>query len=410
MKKFIFKIVFLFCLSFILTFPLNFDYLVEFNQYTIFFSERIVDFLAATIFNIELISTKLLSDSKALSIHSFFLICLSFLLACIWELYERFVSKNALNYTKLNYWFFVILRYYLSLVLLQYGFAKLFKTQFYLPEPNTLFTPLGFLDKDILYWSAIGSSKFYTIFGGFLEVVVAILLLFRRTYVLGSLLSVLLVSHIIAINIGFNISVKLFSSFLFLISCILVSPQLKALFYFFFSQKVISLKQISISYTTRKAKLVYFFLKSVVLIWLGIMSLYPYFLKGNFDDDTVKRPKLHGAYRIISNELKNRQEDSTNYFLLPKDTKRIFIHRKNYLITQSENDEFVDYKITYKPNQIQVYSSYSSYLPTRKTDFTYIFVNDSIVEFKSDWQQIRLQKIDWKNLPLLNDNLHWTVD
>lgn len=407
MKKFIFKIVFLFCLTFILTFPLNFDYLVEVNQYTIFFSERIIDFLATTVFNSELISTKLLSDSKALYIHTFFLICFSFFLACIWELYERFVAKKRVNYKKLNYWFFVILRYYLSLVLLQYGFAKLFKTQFYLPEPNTLFTPLGFLDKDILYWSAIGSSTFYTIFGGFLEVVVAILLLFRRTYVLASLLAVLLVSHIIAINIGFNISVKLFSSFLFLISCILVSPQLKALFYFFFSQKAISLKQISISYPTKKAKIVYVLLKSIVLIWLGIISLYPYFLKGNFDDDTAKRPKLHGAYRVISNELKNMQ-DSTNYFLLPTNTKRIFIHRKNYLITENENDEFVDYKIDHKPNQIQVY--YSSYLLTNKIDFTYTFVNDSIVEFNSDWQQIKVQKIDWKNLPLLNDNLDWTVD
>src|SRR5690606_16225956 len=37
---------------------------------------------------------------------------------------------------------------FLSLHLLKYGFDKIFKTQFYLPEPNILYTEMGMLDKD----------------------------------------------------------------------------------------------------------------------------------------------------------------------------------------------------------------------------------------------------------------------
>ena len=39
--------------------------------------------------------------------------------------------------------------WFLALQLLQYGFDKVFKHQFYLPEPNTLYTPLGLLPPDL---------------------------------------------------------------------------------------------------------------------------------------------------------------------------------------------------------------------------------------------------------------------
>jgi len=46
-------------------------------------------------------------------------------------------------------------------MLLNYGTDKLFLEQFYKPDANILFTPLGFLDSDILFWSKY--SFFWTL-------------------------------------------------------------------------------------------------------------------------------------------------------------------------------------------------------------------------------------------------------
>ena len=50
-----------------------------------------------------------------------------------------------------------------------YGVQKLLMQQFFTPEANTLYTPLGRLDKDILFWTTMGLSRGYNIFLGVVE-------------------------------------------------------------------------------------------------------------------------------------------------------------------------------------------------------------------------------------------------
>jgi hypothetical protein len=107
-----------------------------------------------------------------------------------------------------------IIRYYLALILFIYGFSKVFKAQFYLPEPNLLFTTLGNLDKDILFWSTIGSSRSYSIFLGIIEIIPAMLLLFRKTSFIGSLIATGVLLHVVAINLLFYFCENLFTFFI----------------------------------------------------------------------------------------------------------------------------------------------------------------------------------------------------
>ncbi|MEY3198941.1 MAG: hypothetical protein RJA13_899 [Bacteroidota bacterium] len=85
------------------------------------------------------------------------------------------VRISNLNKVKTIYFIRSIATYYLAWILLKYGFDKVFKCQFYLPEPNILFTRVGDLDKDILFWSTMGSSHSYSIFMGLLEIIPGIL-------------------------------------------------------------------------------------------------------------------------------------------------------------------------------------------------------------------------------------------
>jgi hypothetical protein len=93
-----------------------------------------------------------------------------------------------------------------------------------LPEPNLLFTPLGQLDKDILYWSTMGSSYGYNLFLGCTELLTGVLLFFRKTRAIGALAAVFICANIVAVNFSFDISVKLLSSFLLLLSLFIAIP------------------------------------------------------------------------------------------------------------------------------------------------------------------------------------------
>ena len=121
-----------------------------------------------------------------------------------------------------------------SFFLFVYGFNKVFKIQFYIPEPNTLYTPLGQLSKDILFWSSMGSSHSYNLFMGLVEILPALFLLFRRTRMLGAVISFTVLLNVLMINFGFDISVKILSSFLLFLSLVILAPYAKKLFSFFF--------------------------------------------------------------------------------------------------------------------------------------------------------------------------------
>ena len=154
------------------------------------------------------------SDSKSLYLLMLSLVLAGFILAfIIHRLYKdekkrhRFIENGK-----------TIAVYYLAIVLMKYGFDKLFKAQFYLPEPNILYTPFGKLDKDILFWSTMGTSYSYNLFMGFMEILPGLFLLFKRTREIGLIISFGVLLNVFAINLSFDISVKLFSAFLLLIN------------------------------------------------------------------------------------------------------------------------------------------------------------------------------------------------
>lgn len=142
---------------------------------------------------------------------------------------------------ELNHFMTLIFNYYLVLIMLKYGVSKIFKTQFYLPEPNILFTPFGQLDKDILYWSTMGLSYEYNILLGLMEIIPALLMLFRKTRTLGLLILLGVLIHVVGVNFSFDISVKGFSLFLLFLTIMVLRPSFSSIYYFLVQQKRMAL-------------------------------------------------------------------------------------------------------------------------------------------------------------------------
>ncbi len=260
--------------------------------------------------------------------------------------------------------FFSFIAYILSLEMLIYGFNKLFKFQFYQPEANILYTPFGYLDKDILYWSVIGTSYSYNVFLGAIEVFAGVLLLFRRTRLLGSLFCFGILVQILMINISFDITVKGLSGFLLLLSAILIAPFAKKLWCFFIEKKTVQLDIIEKNPFQKLPFWLYLTLKYTAIAFIFIEALIPYIVAQTYNGDGFPRSPYSKAYQVT-------QFYSTKQNL---NWRRVFFHRAPYFIAQnSEDDTMQDFGCqldTLKKAMVLYDSKYDKIVGKMSFDYT----------------------------------------
>jgi uncharacterized membrane protein YkgB len=275
-------------------------------------------------------------------------------------------SKRKLHPTELLK---TILASILFFFLFKYGWDKITKGQFYMPEPNTLFTPFGKLSKDIAYWSLVGSSYSYTVSLGIIEVLAALLLLFKRTQFLASLLTIGIFAQVVLINFSFDISVKLLSGSLFLFSIA---------YSICFTTNWRGLLGLGAERTPFKSSRKHLIIKFVFAIVVIAESIFPSLMSGNLNDDQYPRLAHHGAYRVYGS----------------REVKYLFIHRQHYLILQSKKDVFTDYRIDTHVSHQYTTSQRNIICDWRKNQV--IMGRDTF----------RIEKIPFTNLPILQESFH----
>lgn len=381
--------------------PFSFQYLDFQPQITNLLFGNLIQFIASNFDGIHVANSEITSDSTTLYLLFFILLILALIsrislsFSYFWKIHQIFIIKTIQ----------MILTFYLSCLMLKYGFDKIFKSQFYLPEPNTLYTPLGLLDRDILFWSAMGSSYSYNFFMGAIEVIPALMLLYKKTRILGLFILFGVLTNVVFINFGFDISVKLYSSFLLLICFLLLIPSLNRVWQFFILNKTVALTSLS-GNDLCSSKTIRLSIKSALILFLFFESLYPYIQKNEFNDDTVLRNPLHGAYEVIETKNENEKKNAVDLKI-----KRIFIHRKNYLIFQYADDKMEDFylEINSSKNQFLL----SNYHNNEKIKMQYKYSYESkILKLESQELGITIysKSLPWKKLPLLQPLFHWTVD
>ncbi len=272
--------------------------------------------------------------------------------------------------------------FYISLILIKYGFDKIFKVQFPEPEPNILFTKFGNLDKDILFWSTIGTSKIYNMIMGSIELFSGILLLFRHSRFLGLLLAIICLVQIFIINISFYISVKIFSFILILMSTFLVRKS--------GWQLILIIIQLPRKNNFDRISFLPFktFLKilitGIILVKIGM----PYFN----DEEEKNLLQFNKAYEVTSPESQYRY---------------LFFHKDQYLIFMEKSSEKMivfHYEISFD-NQIiiendQHQTSNILFEKSKNGSAVFYFNNETI----------NAKPIDYKKMNALQDKFHLLVD
>lgn len=131
----------------------------------------------------------------------------------------------------------VYARYALAATMCSYGFVKLFPLQFPALAGERLYGTYGDASPMNVLWSFMGASEPYTVFTGIAEVLGGVLLLWRRTATLGALVSLAVMTHVLVLNLCYDVPVKLFSAHMVLFAAFVLAPDLPRLWAVFFSHR-----------------------------------------------------------------------------------------------------------------------------------------------------------------------------
>jgi len=151
----------------------------------------------------------------------------------IWSVIDR----RRCGHPVLGRWVHLAARWYLALVLVGYGMAKFYMSQFPEPGISGLTREIGDHSPMGIVWTFMGLSTPYKYMSGVLEILAFALLLHHRTVLLGCFVTLAVMGNICALNILYSVPVKLFSVHLWLIAFFLMAPFAPRLWALFISNR-----------------------------------------------------------------------------------------------------------------------------------------------------------------------------
>jgi len=263
-----FRFVFIYFLLWIL--PLNNveGYVPALEDFQIQCWDWIVSFVAEKILHV-VTPAKSQADTSWEFVRLFTIAVISLLGTVIWSIIDR----KRKSYNRLQFFYFAFIRYYLAISLLVYGLAKVMKVQFPDPDMTNLMRPLGNLSPMGLLWSFMGYSKTYNLFTGTAEVLGSLLILYRRTTLLGALIIIAVMSNVVMLNFTYRVNVKIISCHLLFMSVLLVVPNIKRLANFFIFNRPTAVESEIILFKKPYQHRLYLVVKIIFIAYLLVFNI-----------------------------------------------------------------------------------------------------------------------------------------
>jgi uncharacterized membrane protein YphA (DoxX/SURF4 family) len=329
--------------------------------------------------------------------------------SAIWMLIDR----PARNYNKLYAALIVILRYYLAITWIAYGSMKIIQLQFPPLTPAALLQTYGGSTPRGLAWTFMGYSAGYNYFIGFTEYAIGLLLFFRRTSALGSLLAFVALANIMAFNYCFDVDVKLLSTVLMVMTLFLLSKYMVRLINFFWLNKVVYPEDAApYNFKNKWKNKTLLIFKVALILYVIFFDLYGDFARAKQNGGGVNKPPLYGIYNVKT-------------FIHNKDTVKPLTTdtiRWNKLIVSSipgnagvmlMNDslKYFAFDLDTFKKEIVMHSEKDT---LDKYTFTYSQPGADLLVILGKWHndslKINLQKYDLNKFLLVNRSFRWIVD
>lgn len=224
------KVFWRFCLLFILFYivPNDLGYSITDAHYDLDIWDNIIIWIGETFYGWEFDKEQLYKgyDSIFEYCRYIFVFSIAFIGTIIWLFIDQIIKKKYTNTIKLIVQ--TILRYHVGLTLLDYGLSKILMIQFGTMSIDMMEQPVGDFTGMGLMWTFLSHSKLVVMFSGWLEFIGGVLLLFRRTTFLGSIILIAVLANVVLLNFGYDVTVTLYASLLLCLSIVLISTQLKS--------------------------------------------------------------------------------------------------------------------------------------------------------------------------------------
>jgi hypothetical protein len=203
-----------------------------------------------------------------------------------------------LNYNRMYYWITVAVRFYVGLMLINYGMIKVIQLQFPAPSFYRLLTTYGESSPMGLAWTFLGFSKGYNLFMGIAELMAG-LLFFRRTVAIGAIITLMTTANVMAVNYFYDVPVKIVSTALVVMCLFLLAPNVKRLFNFFFKGEAVLLRTLDAPLLNKRWKRnTKYALKYLLIVYSLVGVSYQVFtMRKVYGRDKPKSP-LYGVYEV----------------------------------------------------------------------------------------------------------------
>jgi len=324
---------------------------------------------------------------------------LAFFASAIWTL----LDKKRTAYITLFYWFQTMLRVFLCLAMILYGLAKVFKGQFADPSLELLLQPVGEMSPMGLAWAFMGHSMVYNIFIGSLEILGGLLLLYRKTSTLGSILILGIMVNVAIMNLTYDIPVKLFSIHLVVMAFILLVANGKRVLNLFLKNEATEKVQ-HLDYIKNKLLLkIIRFIKKATIIIVAIAVTLQCFINFKATEQLRSNSEIRGIWETT---VFIKQNDTlapllTDYFRW----RHLIIDYKEKAVVKKMNDAIDRYSFEENTETKEIIFKKSS--DSMLLKFTYSISNSNQLILKGDHLNISFKKVPTSKFRLLNRKFHW---
>lgn len=210
------------------------------------------------------------------------------------------LDKTKKEYNVLYYWLRVVLRYKLAIILITYGFIKLFPLQMPYPSLSNLQTNYGDYFPWKIYFQTTGIAPKYQSFLGFVEILAAFLLFYRKTVTFGVGLIFGFIGNVAVVNAFYDVGELITSTFIVLVASFLFIYDIPRLWHFLVKELPTKANKLVPNFSDKKLKTARTTLRVAFLLFV---VLFAYKTFDNYTNDPYKVPKtagLHDSYGLYN--------------------------------------------------------------------------------------------------------------
>lgn len=291
----------------------------------------------------------------------------------------------------------VAMRYALALNILSYGYGKLLRIQFPFPQLDRLLEPYGQSSPMGLLWTFMAYSPGYNIFAGAVEVIGGILLFWERTTLLGALILIASLTNVVALDLAYDVPVRLFAMHLLAAALFLAAPHFPRL-----------LAVVTAPSAARKGRLLAFAKAAVVVVVLWAPTVQFRGLSASVPTPSSPRYGIWEVDTFISGG-----EPRPLRFGDPTVWRRLVVTEDGSLSVQTGDDAVVQWRTTDHVDKRTFELTGTRYPrdPRRRATLQYQQRHENHLEVEGtyDGQPVRatLHRVPAPRFELLTHEFHW---